>query len=99
MTPGRRIRTALAGVLLALGLLPAAQADIYGYVDEKGVAHFAAEKIDERYQLFFRGGQSFDTSRGLAPSASGRAAAARLGIPGMSVSWSKAGGLRRCTAC
>lgn len=42
-------------------------ADIYGYVDSKGVAHFAAEKIDERYQIFFRRGQSFDTSQGVAP--------------------------------
>jgi soluble lytic murein transglycosylase-like protein len=32
-------------------------------VDAKGVAHFAAEKLDERYELFFRGGESFDTSR------------------------------------
>ncbi|BEP61034.1 hypothetical protein GmRootV213_15880 [Variovorax sp. V213] len=42
-------------------------ADIYGYIDSKGVAHFAAEKIDERYQIFFRRGQSFDTSQGVAP--------------------------------
>ena len=42
-------------------------ADIYGYVDSKGVAHFASEKIDERYQIFFRGGQSFDTAQGLSP--------------------------------
>lgn len=38
-------------------------ADIWGYVDEKGVAHFAAERMDERYEIFFRGGESFDTSR------------------------------------
>lgn len=42
-----------------------AYADIWGFVDEKGVAHFAAERIDERYEIFFRGGESFDTSRGL----------------------------------
>jgi len=42
-------------------------ADIYGYIDSKGVAHFAAEKIDERYQIFFRRGQSFDTSQGVSP--------------------------------
>jgi hypothetical protein len=40
-------------------------ADIYGYIDERGTAHFAAEKLDARYQLFFRGGQSFDTADGL----------------------------------
>lgn len=42
-------------------------ADIYGYIDSNGVAHFAAEKVDERYKLFFQGGQSFDTAKGLSP--------------------------------
>jgi hypothetical protein len=31
-------------------------------VDAGGVAHFAPEKVDERYELFFRGGESFDTA-------------------------------------
>ena len=38
---------------------------VWGYVDDEGVAHFAAEKVDERYELFFRGGESFDTSEGV----------------------------------
>jgi soluble lytic murein transglycosylase-like protein len=59
------LRCAIAAALLACGALPAAQAEVWGYVDAKGVAHFAAEKIDERYELFFRGGESFDTARGL----------------------------------
>jgi soluble lytic murein transglycosylase-like protein len=68
-----------AALLLAGGLLPLAHADIYGYVDDKGVAHFAAERVDERYQLFFRGGQAFDTSLGGgATPASPRAAPPRL---------------------
>ena len=47
-----------------LGLLPlAAQADIWGFVDSKGVAHFAAERLDDRYELFFRGDERFDTAR------------------------------------
>ncbi|VWX62693.1 Lytic transglycosylase [Burkholderiales bacterium 8X] len=61
----------LRAVLLSLVLLVASgaavAADIYGYIDERGVAHFASEKVDERYQLFFRGGQSFDTADGIAP--------------------------------
>jgi soluble lytic murein transglycosylase-like protein len=36
-----------------------AHADVWGYVDTKGVAHFSAEKLDERYELFFRGNESF----------------------------------------
>jgi hypothetical protein len=65
------IRGRYVSLLLAL-LLPMSQqlvhaADIFGYIDEKGVAHFAPEKLDERYQLFFRGGQSFDTADGVSP--------------------------------
>ena len=41
---------------LSLSLISAsAQASIYGYVDEQGVAHLATEKIDSRYKLFSRG--------------------------------------------
>ncbi len=40
-----------------------AHADVWGYIDEKGVAHFAAEKLDDRYEIFYRGGESFDTSK------------------------------------
>jgi len=40
-------------------------ADVWGFVDQRGVAHFASEKLDERYELFFKAGQSFDTSQGL----------------------------------
>src|SRR3569832_705238 len=43
--------TALALCLL----LPAAHADIYGYIDEQGAAHFAPEKLDARYRLYMRG--------------------------------------------
>jgi soluble lytic murein transglycosylase-like protein len=41
---------------------PAAHAEVWGYVDARGVAHFASQKVDERYELFFRGGESFDTT-------------------------------------
>jgi hypothetical protein len=71
--PGRWWRLPL--LLLALwSWLPLAHAsDIFGYVDDKGVAHFASEKVDERYQLFFRGGQAFDTAQGIGPLARSRA--------------------------
>ena len=41
-------------------------ADVWGYIDAKGVAHFAAEKLDDRYELFFKGATSFDTREGIA---------------------------------
>lgn len=52
----------IACAFYALCLLPPAQADIYGYIDEQGIAHFAPEKLDARYQLFLRGGQALDTT-------------------------------------
>lgn len=48
--------------LAGFAMAGTAHADVWGYVDAKGVAHFATEKLDERYELFFRGGESFDTS-------------------------------------
>jgi transglycosylase-like protein with SLT domain len=37
-----------------------ARAELWGYIDEQGVSHFAPRKVDDRYQLFFRGGTSLD---------------------------------------
>jgi Transglycosylase SLT domain len=48
-----------------------AYADVWGYVDDKGVARFASEKIDERYELYFKNGQNFDTLDGLPKPSSG----------------------------
>lgn len=53
-----RAAAALVGLLLFAGALPA-RADVWGYVDDKGVAHFSAERLDERYELFFKGGDAF----------------------------------------
>ena len=50
-------------VLLALTLslaAPAARADLWAYIDEAGKPHFANEKLDERYQLYFKGRSSLD---------------------------------------
>jgi soluble lytic murein transglycosylase-like protein len=62
-----RIFTILIGVMLMLAA-QAARADIYAYIDEKGDAHFAVEKVDERYQLYLKGEQSFDTGDLNGPS-------------------------------
>jgi len=49
---------------LVLGTLAMpAMADVWGYVDTKGVAHFSTEKLDERYELFFKNGESFSTEK------------------------------------
>jgi hypothetical protein len=39
-------------------------ADLWGYVDQNGVAHFATEPVDSRYRLFFKGASSLDAPDG-----------------------------------
>jgi soluble lytic murein transglycosylase-like protein len=60
-----RVRRAGVSALLAVSLLAAApraaMADVWGYVDDEGRPHVATEKLDDRYQLFFRGKSSADT--------------------------------------
>ena len=53
----------LVGALATFYAAPA-KADVWGYIDAKGVAHFSAEKLDERYELFFRGAESFSAGAG-----------------------------------
>ncbi|HZY20677.1 MAG TPA: lytic transglycosylase domain-containing protein [Ramlibacter sp.] len=64
MTARRRCLAPLLAAALVLGA-GAGRAEIWGYVDGKGVAHFATERVDERYELFWRGGEAFDTAAGL----------------------------------
>jgi len=47
----------VATVLAGLGWTGAARADIYGFIDEKGVINFATRQLDERYTLFSRTGE------------------------------------------
>lgn len=63
MKPKRLLPALCLTLLMAVGA--SAHAEIYGYVDDQGIAHFAAEKVDERYKLFFKDGQRFDTAMGL----------------------------------
>ena len=69
---------ALLGMLTAFYVAPA-QAEMWGYVDPKGVAHFSAEKLDERYELFSRSAGSFSAGEatglaGISGKSAGRAA-------------------------
>jgi soluble lytic murein transglycosylase-like protein len=60
-------------VALALAIMAeSAHADLWGYLDEQGAAHFATEKLDDRYQLFFKGETNLDAAaraRAAAPPA------------------------------
>jgi hypothetical protein len=47
-----RVACTIALLFCAISLTTTAQAEIWGYIDEKGVGHFSATKMDERYELF-----------------------------------------------
>lgn len=55
----------LVMALVALHAAPA-RADVWGYVNAQGTAHFSATQLDERYELFSRGGESFGAGQGEA---------------------------------
>jgi soluble lytic murein transglycosylase-like protein len=84
----RALRVHWLLMVLAVLYVAPARADVWGYVDAQGIAHFSAARLDERYELFFRGGDGFNAGSagnsgkavGSGPSlASGAAAApARL---------------------
>jgi len=62
------VRSLLAILAFALAAAPA-RADLWAYVDETGKPHFANEKLDERYQLFFKGRSSLDPAPAPMPEA------------------------------
>ena len=45
---------------LTVGANVAARAEIWGYVDDAGAARIATSKLDDRYQLFFKGRMAVD---------------------------------------
>ena len=63
----------LALLLTALHATPA-RADIWAYIDGQGVTHFSSLQLDERYELFSRGGESFSTGKAAGSPAQGVAA-------------------------
>lgn len=61
------LRSSVLGLLLCF-LQQQAHADLWAHVDERGVTHFAAEQLDARYQLFFRGAE-VDSTRDMPANA------------------------------
>lgn len=58
-----------------------ARAEIWAHIDAQGVIHFAPHQVDERYELFMRGGPTAESLQGLSglalvPAASGKAGGA-----------------------
>ncbi len=65
--PALRVPALAVAAALACLLAAPARADLWAYVDARGVAHFAAEKLDDRYELFFRGGPAAEPTTPVAP--------------------------------
>jgi len=57
--PLRALGLPVVAMSLAALFSAPAHADIWGYVDKDGIAHFSAMRLDDRYELFFRGSESF----------------------------------------
>lgn len=76
------LKLGLTSLLVAAALVRGgpARADIWGYVDATGRAHMASEKIDDRYQLFFKGTQKVGGPASMAPAAAPVAPASIAGI-------------------
>ena len=55
-------RQILLSGLTSMLISTVACADIYGYIDTDGSAHFSTEKLDSRYQLFMHNDATFDAS-------------------------------------
>jgi hypothetical protein len=66
---------------LAVFVAVPARADVWGYVDDMGVPHFASERVDDRYELFFRNADTFDTTRDPPPAAGESPARAPMEVP------------------
>jgi soluble lytic murein transglycosylase-like protein len=78
----RALRVALlsAGLIAAAAHVTPARADIWGYVDETGRAHMASDKLDSRYQLFFKGGKRVGGPASLSAPAEAAAVATPAGL-------------------
>lgn len=48
-------------MLLAFHAVPA-RADVWAYIDAQGTTHFSSLQLDKRYELFSRGGESFNSA-------------------------------------
>jgi soluble lytic murein transglycosylase-like protein len=49
-------------------LIQPVRADIWGYLDSAGVAHFAPERLDDRYEIYFRSNPALDAAAALTAS-------------------------------
>ena len=63
----------LSAAFLGMAAAPAAHADVWTYVDPQGMAHFSTTRIDDSYEIFLRGSESFSVGNSFAQGALGLA--------------------------
>jgi soluble lytic murein transglycosylase-like protein len=63
----RPLLRTLAVVAAVTSACAGARADVWGYVDAEGRPHVATRKLDDRYQLFYRGKSSADVAAPAVP--------------------------------
>jgi soluble lytic murein transglycosylase-like protein len=63
--PRRRIPPAVFA--LAMSIATGAPCAVWGYIDDQGRPHLATEKLDDRYQLFFKGKTTQELAQESAP--------------------------------
>ena len=63
----------LSAAFLGMAATPAARADVWTYVDPQGMAHFSTTRIDDSYEIFLRGSESFSVGNSFAQGALGLA--------------------------
>lgn len=59
---------AAVAALLAFSTLPA-RADVWTFVDAQGTSHFSTARVDDSYELFLRGSESFSVGNNFARGA------------------------------
>jgi len=64
-------------ILGAMSFAPGVHAEIWAYVDADGAVHLATERLDERYQLFYKGKTSADAAKAAAEASRTNVAALR----------------------
>lgn len=67
-TPISGLQSSYLLASLLLFLTQPAQADVWGYLDSTGVAHFASERVDERYEIYFRSSPAQDAIAAMTAS-------------------------------
>ena len=61
----------LAAVFFGMAAASIARADVWTYVDPQGMTHFSTTRIDDSYEIFLRGSDSFSVGNSFAQGALG----------------------------